>query len=152
MYKVLYLLDKFFLKYEVGSRWPLPLKKISSKNPALLGLTTPVTQPISFLRAILWKVVLCYVVMLKVVIFLIVALLFSKITFFRGSLNLCESIFWWSFFPHSNCCYDNWEIFFVSNSMEIIVRETNLFMKIMQLIHSNYPWKNGPKQIKNSQE
>ena len=37
MYKVILILDKFFLKYEGGSIWP-PQKKLPSKGPALLGL------------------------------------------------------------------------------------------------------------------
>ena len=33
-------------------------------------------------------------------------------------------------------------------SIATIVRETNSFVKIMQLIRPNYPWENGDKQIK----
>ena len=38
MYKVILILDKFFLKYEGGSNWPQPQEKLPSKSPALLGL------------------------------------------------------------------------------------------------------------------
>ena len=39
MYKVILILDKFFLKYEEGVKLtPHPQKKLPSKSPALLGL------------------------------------------------------------------------------------------------------------------
>ena len=42
-------------------------------------------------------------------------------------------------------CYDNWETaFFIS--MAIIVRERNSIIKIIQLINSNYLWRNGDRQ------
>ena len=38
LYKVILILDKFFLKYEGGIKLNSPKKKLHSKHPALLGL------------------------------------------------------------------------------------------------------------------
>ena len=48
--------------------------------------------------------------------------------------------------------YDSEKLFSFSFSMATIVRETNSFFKVMQLITQNYSGKNGVKQIKNTQE
>ena len=39
-----------------------------------------------------------------------------------------------------------------SFSIATIVRETSSFFKIVDLVNQNYSWKNGVKQIKNTQE
>ena len=47
MYKVLLILDKFFLKYEGGSNWPSRQKKLPSKSSALLGLFDHISSNVS---------------------------------------------------------------------------------------------------------
>ena len=50
-------------------------------------------------------------------------------------------------FSLSNCCYDNWKSVLFPISMTTIVRETNYFITIMQLINPNYPWKNSQTDV-----
>ena len=44
------------------------------------------------------------------------------------------------------------KLFYFYFSIATIVRETTSFFKVMQLINQNCSWKNGVKQIKNTQE
>ena len=128
------------------------------------GLITLVAQAVSTLRAKLWKVVMIS----KITMFLSFAPFFWKFAFLRlwyfispctDLINSNFAVVVWiykiqvfdkAFLSCSNRCYDNRNCLFPI-SMVTIVRETNSFVKIMQLINPSYLLKNGVKQIKNPQ-
>ena len=122
-----------------------------------MGWTTPAVRLFSNLRAKLWKQVMKRKFLFNFWTLFLKMYHFEVATFFLAYLVLIQSTQLYKIhafekvcYPLCNCCYDNC-LFPIS--VVTIVKETNFFNTIVQLINLKYSWKkNRIKQVKSNKK